>query len=132
MAGPFVGFAVGCDDGGRFLLPYNKHFVEVGGFGGVQRMQKEAVENQQVCVGLAAHFGLNAVVEPGGFEPLELNIGVAPTQIAVDLRTSLDTIRWRWQETDDWSPRVLGIAAHAECGPAVAIGERVNSDRHGC
>jgi fido (protein-threonine AMPylation protein) len=50
----------------------------------------------------------------GQFRKLELNIGVSPTQIAVDLRASLDTIRWRWKETDDWSPRVLGIAVHAE------------------
>jgi fido (protein-threonine AMPylation protein) len=44
----------------------------------------------------------------------ELNIGVAPFQIAVQLRSSLDTIRYRWEHTDDWSPRQLGIAAHAE------------------
>jgi len=44
----------------------------------------------------------------------ELNIGVAPWQIATELRSSLDTIRYRWEHSDDWSPRQLGIAAHAE------------------
>jgi fido (protein-threonine AMPylation protein) len=50
----------------------------------------------------------------GRFRKLELNIGVSPSQIAMDLRNSLDTIRWRWEQTDDWSPRVLGIAVHAD------------------
>lgn len=50
----------------------------------------------------------------GVFRKLELNIGVAPAQIAVDLRSSMDTISWRWQHTNDWTPRELGIAAHAE------------------
>ncbi|MGW5385947.1 Fic family protein [Nocardia sp. NPDC003963] len=50
----------------------------------------------------------------GSFRRRELNIGVAPEHIAVDLRSSLETIRYRWQHTEDWSPRQLGIAAHAE------------------
>lgn len=50
----------------------------------------------------------------GVFRKVELNIGVDPTQIAVDLRNSLENIRWRWTQTDDWTPRMLGIAAHAE------------------
>ncbi|BBZ49109.1 Fic family protein [Mycobacterium heidelbergense] len=44
----------------------------------------------------------------------ELSIGVAPEQIAVELRNSLDTIRYRWQHTTDWTSRALGIAVHAE------------------
>jgi fido (protein-threonine AMPylation protein) len=44
----------------------------------------------------------------------ELNIGVAPEQVAVELRNSLDTIRYRWKHTTDWTPRHLGIAVHAE------------------
>jgi fido (protein-threonine AMPylation protein) len=44
----------------------------------------------------------------------ELNIGVAPEQVAVELRDSLDTIRYRWEHTTDWTPRQLGIAVHAE------------------
>jgi fido (protein-threonine AMPylation protein) len=45
---------------------------------------------------------------------LELNIGVAPEQIAVELRNALDTIAYRWEHTDDWRPRQLGIVVHAE------------------
>jgi fido (protein-threonine AMPylation protein) len=45
---------------------------------------------------------------------LELNIGVAPEQIAVELRGTRHTITWRWTHTDDWTPRRLGIATHAE------------------
>jgi fido (protein-threonine AMPylation protein) len=44
-----------------------------------------------------------------------LNIGVDPAYVAVELRTAIDTIRYRWEHTDDWSARELGIAAHAEC-----------------
>ena len=44
----------------------------------------------------------------------ELNIGVSPDRIAVELRTSLDTLNFRWQETDDFTARQLGIAVHAE------------------
>lgn len=40
--------------------------------------------------------------------------GVAPEQIAVDLRNALDSIQYRWNTTQDWTPRELGIAAHAE------------------
>jgi fido (protein-threonine AMPylation protein) len=50
----------------------------------------------------------------GVFRRHELNIGVAPEQIAVDLRTSFDTIRYRWENTADWTPREVGIATHAE------------------
>ncbi len=50
----------------------------------------------------------------GSFRRRELNIGVAPEQIAVELRSSLDTILYRWQHTNDWNHRQLGIAAHAE------------------
>jgi fido (protein-threonine AMPylation protein) len=44
----------------------------------------------------------------------ELNIGVAPEQIAVELRASLDTLNFRWRETNDFTARQLGIAVHAE------------------
>ncbi len=32
----------------------------------------------------------------------------------MELRGSLETLRYRWQHTDDWTARELGIAAHAE------------------
>lgn len=50
----------------------------------------------------------------GVFRKRELNIGVAPAKIAVELRASIDTIRYRWRNTTDWTPRELGIAVHAE------------------
>lgn len=50
----------------------------------------------------------------GRWRRLELNIGVAPEQIAVDLRNTLGTIAYRWQHTNDWTPRQLGIVVHAE------------------
>ena len=50
----------------------------------------------------------------GTFRKRELNIGVEPWLIATELRSSLESIRYRWDHTDDWSPRQLGIAAHAE------------------
>lgn len=34
----------------------------------------------------------------------ELSIGIAPEQISVQLRSSLDTIRYRWENTSDWTP----------------------------
>jgi fido (protein-threonine AMPylation protein) len=44
----------------------------------------------------------------------EVNIGVPYEQISVDLRNSLDTILYRWENTDDWTPHELGVIAHAE------------------
>lgn len=71
---------------------------------------------------LADHFlrGLHGMLYrdiwawAGRLRSRELNLGVAPEQIAVELRSSLDTIRWRWEHTSDWTARVLGIAVHAE------------------
>lgn len=45
----------------------------------------------------------------GRWRDREVNIGVAPEQIAVELRNSLDNIRYRWEHTDDWTPRELGV-----------------------
>ena len=50
----------------------------------------------------------------GRLRTSELNLGVAPEQIAVELRSSLDALRWRWEHTSDWTARVLGVAVHAE------------------
>lgn len=44
----------------------------------------------------------------------EINIGVAPEQVLAELRSSLDTIRYRWENTSDWNARELGMACHAE------------------
>jgi len=50
----------------------------------------------------------------GRWRRRELNIGVAPEQIAVELRSCLDNIRYRWEHTEDWTARALGITVHAE------------------
>lgn len=50
----------------------------------------------------------------GLFRQREMNIGVAPDYVAVELRGALDTIRYRWEHTNDWTAREVGIAAHAE------------------
>ena len=44
---------------------------------------------------------------------LETNIGIAPEHIAVELRNSLDSLRYRCEHQCDLTPRALGIAAHA-------------------
>lgn len=43
----------------------------------------------------------------------ETNIGVAPEQITVMLRMSLDDLRFRWLHRDGMPARSLGIAVHA-------------------
>jgi fido (protein-threonine AMPylation protein) len=50
----------------------------------------------------------------GQWRQLELNIGVAPDQIAIELRATIDNIRYRWENTTDWTSRQLGIVVHAE------------------
>jgi hypothetical protein len=50
----------------------------------------------------------------GRWRQHEVNIGVAPEQVAVALRNAFDNIRHRWDDTDDWTPRELGIVTHAE------------------
>jgi fido (protein-threonine AMPylation protein) len=50
----------------------------------------------------------------GRFRARELNIGIAPEQIAAALRTALENARYRWEHTEDWTPRELKIAVHAE------------------
>lgn len=44
----------------------------------------------------------------------EVTIGVAPEQIAVQLRSSLDSYLYRWEQTTDWTPRQFAMAVHAE------------------
>lgn len=50
----------------------------------------------------------------GRFRMKDTNIGVPWETVAVELRTSLETIRYRWEHTDDWSARELGMTVHAE------------------
>lgn len=50
----------------------------------------------------------------GVYRKHEVSIGVAPEQVAVELRSSLQTILYRWEHTADWTARELGVAVHAE------------------
>lgn len=50
----------------------------------------------------------------GRYRTRELNIGVDPARISVEMRESFETLRYRWENTNDWTPRELGIAVHAE------------------
>jgi fido (protein-threonine AMPylation protein) len=50
----------------------------------------------------------------GRLRTRELNIGIAPEQIVMALRASLENARYRWEHTEDWTARELGIAVHAE------------------
>lgn len=50
----------------------------------------------------------------GRFRARELNIGVPPEAIMTELHMSLGNLAYRWEHTQDWSPRELGMAVHAE------------------
>lgn len=50
----------------------------------------------------------------GAIRKHELNIGVAPEHIRVEMKNAVDNILHRWQHTRDWTARELGIAVHAE------------------
>lgn len=50
----------------------------------------------------------------GAYRRRELNLGVAPELIPMEVRASMDNLLYRWRETDDWYPATLGIAVHAE------------------
>jgi fido (protein-threonine AMPylation protein) len=43
----------------------------------------------------------------------ETNIGIAPERVAVELRNSLDNLRYQWENGVGVTPRALGISAHA-------------------
>ena len=49
----------------------------------------------------------------GKYRVRETNIGIPPEYIAVELRSELDSLRWRWENTTDFTSRVLGVALHA-------------------
>lgn len=50
----------------------------------------------------------------GRFRTEDTNIGVPSEAIAVELRTAIETVRYRWEHTHDWGARELGMAVHAE------------------
>ncbi len=50
----------------------------------------------------------------GKLRLLQTNIGIAPEEIAVQLRMQLDNLRYRWEEIRDLDPKTLGLLAHVE------------------
>ncbi len=50
----------------------------------------------------------------GQLRTREISIGIAPEYVAIELRQSLDSLKYRWEHNRDWSARALGIAVHAD------------------
>jgi fido (protein-threonine AMPylation protein) len=50
----------------------------------------------------------------GKYRRRELNIGGAPEQIAVALHSALGNLTYRWHHDQGVTPRLLGMAAHAD------------------
>jgi len=50
----------------------------------------------------------------GVYRQRELSIGIDPVMIAVELRSTLENLRYRWEHTPDWTARQLALATHAE------------------
>jgi len=50
----------------------------------------------------------------GRYRLTEKSVGIDPVQIPVELRQSLENIAYRWDHTNDWTARQLGIAVHAD------------------
>src|SRR5947209_7335291 len=64
-AEPFDRLPVGGDDGGRGAVAFDDEFVDVGGVGGIEGLESEVVEYEQVDAEQLADLGVVAVVEPG-------------------------------------------------------------------
>ncbi|KZM77082.1 Fic family protein [Cellulosimicrobium sp. I38E] len=50
----------------------------------------------------------------GVYRQRELSIGIDPVMIAVELRSTLENLRYRWEHAPDWTVKQLAIATHAE------------------
>lgn len=48
----------------------------------------------------------------GRFRLLQTNIGIASEQIAVQLRSEMDNLRYRWGEVHDLDPKTLALLTH--------------------
>ena len=75
QAEPFGGFPVRHPDRGGAAVAFDDDLVEVVGLGGVQRPQREVVDDEQVDAGESSELGVEGVVEPGGAEPGEQLVG---------------------------------------------------------
>ena len=72
---PLVGVAVGGHERGRLEVAFDDELVEVGGLGGVEGLEREVVDDEQIDADEAAHLDLVGVIEPGGAEPFEQPVG---------------------------------------------------------
>lgn len=50
----------------------------------------------------------------GLYRQRELSIGIDPVMIAVELRSTLENLLYRWEHTSDWTAKQLAMATHAE------------------
>lgn len=50
----------------------------------------------------------------GHYRTRTLNIGVDHFLVSSEVRASFENISYRWEHTNDWTPRQLGAAVHAE------------------
>ena len=50
----------------------------------------------------------------GVYRQRELSIGIDPVMITVELRSTLENLRYRWGHASDWTVKQLAIATHAE------------------
>ena len=66
MVQPFGGFSVGGHDGGLGAVAFDDDFVEVAGFGGVEGVEREIIDDEDVDGGQSADFGVDGVVEARG------------------------------------------------------------------
>ena len=48
----------------------------------------------------------------GRFRLIQTNIGIAPEHIAVQLRSEMDNLRYRWEQVHDLDPKSLALLAH--------------------
>lgn len=63
---------------------------------------------------LHARLYENVWIWAGVFRQRELSIGVDPVMIAVDLRSTLENLLYRWEHSSDWTAKQLAMATHAE------------------
>ncbi len=88
-ASHFVGVAVGGHERGRLVVAFDHELVEVGGLAGVEGLESEVVDDEEIDGNEPAHLDVVGVVEPGGAEPFEQPVGTFGVDLAA---TSADDV----------------------------------------